>query len=140
MRKLEVTSDRSNELRANSPVNSIPANFTRSDAMPLGRLLFFYLWPFWLFKDASRGDRYARAAAYRHNRGMRGYLPRYLLRWLVSCGLILELTLGLDSLASAHSIDVFTIMATGVAILFTCSFCVLIITGYVYLYLSHGEE
>ncbi|MGH8176829.1 MAG: hypothetical protein ACREV5_11265, partial [Steroidobacter sp.] len=41
--------------------------------MPLSQLLFRYIWPFWLFKDASRGDRTARAAAYRHNRSMRIY-------------------------------------------------------------------
>src|SRR5687767_6211684 len=34
--------------------------------MPLPQILFRYVWPFWLFKDATRGDRYARAAAYRH--------------------------------------------------------------------------
>jgi hypothetical protein len=49
--------------------------------MPLSRVLFRYVWPFWLFKDATRGDRYARAAAYRHNRDMRIHLPGYLLRW-----------------------------------------------------------
>ena len=51
--------------------------------MPLSRVLFRYVWPFWLFRDATRGDRYARAAAYRHNRDMRIHLPGYLLRWLL---------------------------------------------------------
>src|ERR1041384_8115223 len=50
--------------------------------MPLSLVLFRYLWPFWLFKDASRGDRLARAAAYRHNRSMRIYLPGYLMKWM----------------------------------------------------------
>jgi len=47
--------------------------------MPLSLVLFRYVWPFWLFKDAARGDRYARAAAYRHNRDMRIHLPGYLM-------------------------------------------------------------
>ena len=51
--------------------------------MPFSRVLFRYVWPFWLFKDATRGDRYARAAAYRHNRDMRIYLPGYLMRWVL---------------------------------------------------------
>jgi len=51
--------------------------------MPFTHVLFRYVWPFWLFKDATRGDRYARAAAYRHNRDMRIHLPGYLLRWVL---------------------------------------------------------
>ena len=58
---------------------------------PLARLIFLHLWPFWLFRDASHGSLLARAAAYRHNRNMRVYLPGYLMRW--SCGGFLLLTL-----------------------------------------------
>ena len=50
---------------------------------PLSQVLYRYVWPFWLLKDATRGDRYARAAAYRHNRDMRVHLPGYLMRWLL---------------------------------------------------------
>lgn len=52
------------------------------DDLPFSLVLFRYLWPFWLFKDASSGDRLARAAAYRHNRDMRVYLPGYLMKWM----------------------------------------------------------
>lgn len=47
------------------------------------RQLYLYLWPFWLFRDASRGSLLERAAAYRHNRAQRIYLPGYALKWSV---------------------------------------------------------
>ena len=62
------------------------------------QLLFRYLWPFWLFKDASRGDRHARAAAYRHNRSMRAYLPGYLVKWVFGSLFAFALTAGFESL------------------------------------------
>lgn len=48
-----------------------------------GYLLYLYLWPFWLFRDASRGTALERAAAYRSNRQQRVYLPLYALKWAV---------------------------------------------------------
>jgi hypothetical protein len=108
------------------------------DEMPFTRVLFRYLWPFWLFKDASRGDRWVRAAAYRHNCEMRVYLPGYLLKWFFSCALALAVTTGLDSLAATHSLDVFTLLAAGCGIVFACGVCVLFVTGYIYLYLGRN--
>jgi hypothetical protein len=111
------------------------------EEMPLSRLLFRYVWPFWLFKDASRGDRYARAAAYRHNRSMRAHLPGYLMRWLFGCGATLAITLGFSSLSSAPGrLDVFGLLAAGWGIAFACSLCVLFTTSYIYLYLSQQES
>lgn len=46
-------------------------------------LVYLYLWPFWLFRDAHRGSLMERAAAYRHNRAQRVYLPGYALKWTV---------------------------------------------------------
>lgn len=46
-------------------------------------LLYLYFWPFWLFRDASHGSLLERAAAYRHNRARRGYLPGYAAKWAV---------------------------------------------------------
>jgi hypothetical protein len=107
----------------------------------LSRLLFRYLWPFWLFKDASRGDRLARAAAYRHNRSMRAYLPGYLMRWLFGSGATLAITAGFGSLSRAHDrLDVFGLLAAGWGIVFACSLCVLFTTSYIYLYLSQQES
>jgi hypothetical protein len=115
------------------------------DDMPLSLVLFRYLWPFWLFKDASRGDRLARAAAYRHNRSMRVHLPGYLMRWMFNCVATFAITAGFGSLSAAHaagtegSLDVFAIMAAGWGIIFVCSVCVLFVTSYIYLYLSRND-
>jgi hypothetical protein len=49
-------------------------------------LLYRYLWPFWLFRDASRGSMLERAAAYRYNRELRRYLPGYACKWAVLTG------------------------------------------------------
>jgi hypothetical protein len=110
-----------------------------AEDLPLSLLLFRYLWPFWLFKDASRGDRMTRAAAYRHNRGMRVYLPGYLLKWVVSCALALLMIFGFESLSDRRGADVFILMAAAMGIVFACGVCVLLMTGYVYLYLSSQD-
>lgn len=98
--------------------------------MPLSLVLFRYVWPFWLFKDATRGDRYARAAAYRHNRDMRIHLPGYLLRWLLVSAATFAIASGSGS----------AVLAAGWGIAFACCVCVLFITSYIYLYLSRHEH
>ena len=62
---------------------------TASDRQPqhrgepsLIRLLYLYLWPMWMFRDVSSGSALERAAAYRHNRSFRKYLPGYAGKWL----------------------------------------------------------
>lgn len=115
---------------------SLPKNGAAD--LPLSLLLFRYLWPFWLFKNASRGDRLSRAAAYRHNRDMRVYLPGYLLKWAVSTAFAWLVAIEFDSLSSSHvsnAPDMFLIMAAGAGMLFACGLCVLSVTAYVYLYL-----
>jgi hypothetical protein len=110
------------------------------DEMPLSLVLFRFLWPFWLFHDASSGDRYARAAAYRHNRDMRVYLPGYLMKWMLSCTLVLAVASGLDSLArSLGGVSILSLIAAACAMMFACGVCVLFITAYIYLYLSRNE-
>lgn len=97
--------------------------------MPLSQVVFRYVWPFWLFKDATRGDRYARAAAYQHNRDMRIHLPAYLLRWvLVSAA----------TLAGCNSVS--ALLAAGWGIAFACCLCVLLVTSCIYVYLSRHEH
>jgi hypothetical protein len=121
---------------------SAAALASRYDDMPLSLVLFRYVWPFWLFKDASRGDRMTRAAAYRHNRSMRIYLPGYLMKWMLNCITAFAITSGFGSLSSAHvasSPDVFAIIAAGWGIIFACSVCVLFVTSYIYFYLSRNE-
>ncbi len=107
------------------------------DDMPVSQILFRYLWPFWLFKNASAGDRFARAAAYSHNRQMRIYLPGYLLKWLCNCVIAFALTSLLGS-QSVPSSGLLTIMAAGAGVLFACGLSVLFVTGYIYVYLSRN--
>jgi hypothetical protein len=108
------------------------------EQMPLSQVLFRYFWPFWLFRDASRGDRYARAAAYRHNRDMRVYLPGYLMRWTFGSALALASTAAFGSM-SGNGIDAYALAAAGGGVLFACSVCVLFVTSYIYLYLSRND-
>ena len=125
-----------------TPRSSGAAIASHYDDMPLSLVLFRYLWPFWLFKDASRGDRVARAAAYRHNRSMRIYLPGYLMKWMLGCVTAFAITSGVGSMSTpqvAGSPDVFAIIAAGWGIIFACSVCVLFITSYIYFYLSRND-
>ncbi len=62
-------------------------------------LLYRYLFFSWLFKDASCGNLFERAAAWRHNQSQAHWLPTYMWRWccfgllLMSLGSIAELGL-----------------------------------------------
>jgi len=111
------------------------------DDMPLSIVLFRFLWPFWLFRNASSGDRFARAAAYRHNRSMRVYLPGYLMKWMLGSGVILALTSGCETLARSFgpTPNIVTLVAVACALAFTCSVCVLCVTAYIYFYLSRHD-
>ena len=110
------------------------------DEMPFSIVLFRYLWPFWLFKDATRGDRFARAAAYRHNRNMRTYLPAYMVKWVFGSALAFALVQAFGDVASsAPTWHVFGLLAIVSAIVFVCSLCLLLLTGYIYLYLNRHE-
>ena len=125
--------------RAVSSARTTPVQRSVYDEMAFSEILFRYLWPFWLFKNASTGDRYARAAAYLHNRRMRIYLPGYLLKWLCNCVCAFALTALLGS-QSAHSPGVLSIMAAGAGVLFACGVSVLFITGYIYVYLGQRRD
>ena len=56
-------------------------------ALPLARQLLLYLDPFALFKDASRGSRFARECALSYNRAMRWILIPYIRRWIAIAAL-----------------------------------------------------
>ncbi|HKS57965.1 MAG TPA: hypothetical protein VJS12_21885 [Steroidobacteraceae bacterium] len=115
---------------------------SRSADAPLSQVLFRYVWPFWLFKDATRGDRYARAAAYRHNRDMRIHLPGYLARWVLVSAATLAFASGFSALSvpRAGAMNVFALLAAGSGIAFACCVCVLAVTSCIYLYLSRHEH
>jgi hypothetical protein len=111
------------------------------DDRPLSVLLFLLMWPFWLFRDSTRGDRFARAAAYRHNRDMRVHLPGYLMRWSLAAALVFGLMAATESLASSLSYVALPLMLVAVVfgIVFSASICVLFVTAYIYWYLSRNE-
>lgn len=108
---------------------------------PLGLVVGRYLTPFWLFQDASKGDRMSRAAAYRHNRSMRTYLPGYIRKWALQAAFALLLTFLFDSLAAPARprFDCYVLFAAGAGIAFACCLCMLIVMGYTYLYLARHD-
>ncbi|MGH8718599.1 MAG: hypothetical protein ACREV0_06600 [Burkholderiales bacterium] len=111
------------------------------DDIPISRLLFRYCWPFWLFQDASYGNAFMRAAAYRHNREKRVYLPGYLIKWTCICLLAWGLTTAFEALAaqSGQMKPVFFWMSAGTALIVAFGACVLVVIAYTYLYLSRHE-
>ena len=111
------------------------------DDQPFSLVLFRYLWPFWLFRDASSGDRMARAAAYRHNRDMRVYLPGYLMKWMFSSSAALATTMMLDSFAThdVGALGFVTLLAAGSSMIFACGLCILAVIAYIYFYLSRHD-
>lgn len=120
------------------PASAALASSSYYDDLPFSLVLFRYLWPFWLFRDANSGDRLTRAAAYRHNRDMRVYLPGYLMKWMFSSSAALAMTLALDS-STTHTVgvlDIATLLAAGTSVIFACGLCILAVTTYIYLYLS----
>jgi hypothetical protein len=52
-----------------------------TDQESITSLLYLYIWPFWMFEDVSKGNLLEQAAAYRHNREKRIFLPGYIARW-----------------------------------------------------------
>lgn len=99
-------------------------------------------WPFWQFQDTSRGDLYMRAAALRHNLRMRACLPRYLMRWVLVCGVALAAIRTFDALAAdvGHKLDVFVVMAAGSGLICAYALCALCVIGYAYLSLGQLER
>lgn len=60
-----------------------------------------FLWPIGVFRDASKGTKFERAAAYRHNRRARGCLPNYMRK----CLLVAILLAGVGtSLEAGHNL------------------------------------
>lgn len=74
--------------------------------MPLRTLLYRYFFFGWLFRDVSRGSRFERAAAWRHNQAQARWLPTYMRRWIWSglalclLGVVVESALGAPLLSA----------------------------------------
>ena len=100
--------------------------------------------PFRLMKDVSRGTREERIAAYRYNRLRRRELTGCMRRWAFVLATAALLTESFDALGSAggHAgaqANVFVYLAAACATVLVCGLCVLLVTAYVYVYLTSHE-
>ena len=109
--------------------------------LSLAYLLFLYLWPFSIFKDATRGNLFERTAAYRYNREKRVYMPGYSFRWFILSVAFVLLTTAFQS--ASHQVESLGFILGGFCalsgLLLSMSICVLVLTGATYLYLSKVE-
>jgi hypothetical protein len=101
--------------------------------------------PFRLMKDVSCGTREERIAAYRHNRRRRGVLTACMGRWTFVLAAAALLAERFDALGGAgrHAgaqANVFVYLAAACATVLVCGLCVLLITAYVYVYLTSHED
>jgi hypothetical protein len=107
------------------------------------QVLFRFFSPFRLMRDVSCGSFEERMAAYRHNRRLRGQLPACMLRWVFSCSIAMLLTAYFDALgegaAAAGAPGIFVLLAAACATFIACGVCVLFVTAYVYIYLTHHD-
>jgi hypothetical protein len=90
-------------------------------------------------KDASRGTFEEQMAAYRHNRRMRGELMVCMRRWVLSCCIAMALTAYFDALGGggAGPLSIFVLLAAACGTFIACAVCMLFVTAYAYVYLTH---
>jgi len=82
--------------------------------LPYLRLVLLYLYPFALFKDATRGPAHVKERALFYNRTMRWMLLAYLRRWCVLASLFFIAIAGIETLAAKPSILIIPVAAFGV--------------------------
>jgi hypothetical protein len=100
--------------------------------------LWNFFSPFGLFKDASRGSFAERAAAYRHNVDIRGYLLRYIQRWIWCGAAALLLTGFFDSLSPVNGgLTIFVILAAADAVFASMAACAVCVLTYSYANLAY---
>jgi hypothetical protein len=102
-------------------------------------LLYLYLWPFWLFRDANRGTMLERAAAYRHNRERRIYLPGYAFKWAVLTAFQGGLVVGCEHAARAmHKTLLWVAAAFGTTASVSVTVIAVCLAAWAYLTLVEG--
>ena len=100
--------------------------------------LWKFFSPFGLFKDASRGSFAERAAAYRYNVDIRGYLLTYISRWIWSGAAALLLTGFFESLSPVDGgLTVFVVLAAADAVFASMAACAVCVLTYSYASLSY---
>lgn len=105
-------------------------------------LLYLYLWPFWMFKDVTRGTMLERAAAYRHNREKRVFLPGYIVKWTIIFTALLGVTVYFEETARNSAALEFScsVLACGAGILATSALVVTIVICVGHLLLTHWDR
>jgi hypothetical protein len=100
----------------------------------LSQVLYWYIWPFWMFKDVNRGSTMERIAAYRYNRDRRMFLPPYLVKWcLIFCGFVGAIAL-FDTHGELYSAG--ALLASGTGLLAAWSLVVVMMIFVTWLCLS----
>jgi hypothetical protein len=100
--------------------------------------------PFRLMKDVSRGTREERIAAYRYNRRRRAELTACMRRWGLLLAAAAVLTEWFDALSGVGNhpeapAGVFVYLAAACAMFLAGGVCVLLVTAYVYVYLTSHD-
>ena len=113
---------------------------TVEDGLNVLESLLRWFSPFRLMKDVSCGTSEERIAAYRDNRRRRGELSACMRRWACALAAAALLTAAFDALGGqgAHA-GVFVCLAAACATFLVCGVCVLLVTAYVYVYLTSHE-
>lgn len=104
--------------------------------LPFSRLLLLYLNPFALFKDASRGNLYARRVALAYNRALRWILLRYLRRWTMIAATLFVSIAPAEALAAQAPVFVVSAAASAVG----CCVAVTVIVCTVATYVMLGRR
>ena len=84
-------------------------------------------------KDVGVGTFEERAAAYRHNRRMRGELSTCMKHGALSCPSAIVLTAYFDAMGAPW-------LAAACGTFIACAVCALFVLGYAYLYLAHHDS
>jgi hypothetical protein len=101
--------------------------------LPFSRQVLLYLDPFALFKDASRGNAYARKLAISYNRAMRWMLLHYVRRWtMIAASLFLSIAPA-EAAAAQGSVFVIPVAASAVGCCVAVTVLVCTVTTYVLL-------
>lgn len=98
--------------------------------------------PLQMMKDVSRGTFEERAAAYRHNRRMRGLLAACIRRWALCCSVAIVLTAFFDALGGgggSGSLSIYVLLAAACGTFIACAICMLFVMSYAYVYLAHHD-
>lgn len=114
------------------------------DGLPC--VMIRYLWPFWMFENASCGSMFERAAAYRHNRERRHFLPAYLVKWACIFGLAIAGIRAAEAMSRAFlgiSVDIqliYELLACAAGIVAAAALIVEIVIAVLFIFFSQWKH